>query len=653
MFSEESSALFALGEASIPGQSNGSTPKHKFGTHESVIKEFVFLHDNVHIVSSSQDGTMQKWNCDTGLMVGEPWKEKSGSTYALALSPDGKMIASGRDDGRVQRWNTNGEMIKGIWTGHSGRVMSLSWSPSGNHLASGSYDGTILIRKAENGKVEVGPIKTEQNHVCALAYSPSGDRIASGGYNTICIWNTKTGKLVVGPLESMRADVTSLVWSSDSTKLYSASDEFARVFDSKSGKLLHAFKHNHLLDSLALSPKHDVLACVTDGIVKLWDTESYQPLGQPFGWPFGLSLAWPIDVSFSPDGRYIAYGGADNRLTLWSVKDIAPQLAAPILPQQSDTRSIQQETRPNSPLSSCLEADATGGDGIIEEGHYDPYHNFFQSSCQSFPSAAPGSHLPHLFSTRRLLKVFSRRHPPVDESVRKERLKRKFFACRARSNSSLKLATIIANQPVPEGKVGEVKGNQGASIDDWGSANYSLGAGRDKGNQQDDPPADAQSPLPHALTPPADLDSKYTRNLWKWLMQARGNNTIFSSLYFSTWPSNAPQPIPRQPWHRNSNPFPVRSSRRPVDVAACRDEDRYGIVPESDAEAAAAMLRTSGNEVDSPMRPSQPAVGAQVSHGRPTQTQALTSGPEGGVYEGVSCCGFFFGYRRRSNSLQP
>jgi len=114
---------------------------------------------------------------------------------------------------------------------HSDYVRSVSWSPSGGHIASGSYDGTILIRKAENGKVEVGPIETGQGRVCSLAYSPSGDRIASGGYNeTICIWDSNTGKLLVGPIKDLGALVNSVVWSSDSSKLYSALAKFARVF---------------------------------------------------------------------------------------------------------------------------------------------------------------------------------------------------------------------------------------------------------------------------------------------------------------------------------------------------------------------------------------------------------------------------------------
>jgi hypothetical protein len=196
-------------EASPPAQSKQPGSKYEFKGHENIVWDFVFLHDNIHIVSGSADGTMRKWSCDTGLAVGEPWNGQGGRIYALALSPDGKKIACGRGDGSVQQWNTEGKMIEGIWTGHNGGVRSLSWSPSGDHIASGSNDGRILIRKAGSGDVEVGPIESKQVWVLALAYSPSGDRIASGGSNkTICIWDSKTGQLVVGPIEGLGTSVS-------------------------------------------------------------------------------------------------------------------------------------------------------------------------------------------------------------------------------------------------------------------------------------------------------------------------------------------------------------------------------------------------------------------------------------------------------------
>jgi len=323
--SSESPTKPGLDEVSTPTEPERPPSKNIFEGHEDRITSFVFLHDNVHIVSGSWDGTMRKWDCETGFLVGEPWEGEGRRIWALALSPDGKTIACGRDDGSVQRWSTDGEMSEGVWMGHSDYVRSVSWSPSGGHISSGSDDEKILIRKAEDGEVEVGPIETEQDWVHNLAYSPSGDRIASGGNNkTICIWDSNTGELLVGPIKDLGSYVTSVVWSSDSSKLYSASDRFARVFDSVSGTQLHCLEHKGYLTSVALSPKHNVLACVGfGGIAQLWDTESYQPLGKSCSPEDSVKLKC---VSFSRDGRYLAYGGDDNKITVWMVKDIVPEL---------------------------------------------------------------------------------------------------------------------------------------------------------------------------------------------------------------------------------------------------------------------------------------------------------------------------------------
>ncbi|OAX35123.1 WD40 repeat-like protein [Rhizopogon vinicolor AM-OR11-026] len=506
-------------------QCKGPTPKYNFEGHKNDILDFVFLHDNVHIVSGSEDGTMRKWDCDTGLIVGEPWKGEGGNIWALALSPDGKTIACGRRDGRVQRWDTNGKLVEGVWIGHSRAVWSLSWSPSGGHIASGSEDGIILIRNAGSGEVDVGPIETKQGGVGSVAYSPSGDRIASGGSNqTICIWDNKTGKLLVDPIEDLGNCVTSVVWSSDSSKLYSASDKFARVFDSISGTLLHRFEHDHSLHSVALSPKHNALACVGYwGVAQLWDTESHKLLGQPSRQEYGKQDDGKhLDcVSFSQDGKYLAYGGEDKRITLWTVKDIAPRLAA------SMTDATQQETPSKSP-SSYLDVDATkpfahaGVNDITEEGRDDPYDNFFQ--YPSLRSASSDSS-----PKRRLWNIFipSVFRSPENESISlKERLKRSFFTLHALSNPLLRVpANNGLTEPKPQEKV-TARYKNGKHDNDVDLPNCSAdtvpGANHDKVEQREEPPIDVDAPPPDGAFSAAKSDSNEIRALWKWLLRARG-----------------------------------------------------------------------------------------------------------------------------------
>lgn len=569
---------------------------------------------------------MRKWNCDTGLVVGEPWKGEGGGIFVLALSPNGKVIACGREDGSIQRWTTDGKMIECVWAGHGERVWSLSWSPSGKQLANGSEDGTILIRKASSGKVKVDPIQTEQDSVRSLAYSPSGKKIASGGSNkTICIWNKKTGKRAVGPIEDQLGfPVTSLVWSSDSRKLYSASDKFARVFKSKSGELLHRFEHDRALYAVALSPTQNVLACVgTDGIAQLWDTETNQALGLPLHEDHTNLFC----VSFSRDGKYMVYGGDYGKLILWMVKDIVPQIRAPTLVQKSNRRSTQQEIRFNSPSSSssssCLDVDNTGGDGLIEEAHSD---HIFQSSRQHLRSLSPGFHLPSLFSAHPLWNVIFRRHPLPDEFVPQEPSKRGFFSRCVRSNSSLDIATMAVDQP--EGKLGEGEGDRSESIGDHGHS----APERIKKNEMNLSPTSGAHHLMIALPPPTSI-AKIIEHSWNDCCSLEGTKPMFGSLHSSTRPENGPQPILGQPWYRNSSLFSARSSKRPVDVTTSLDEDRHAI----DIEAAAAMPRMNDDAVDSSAR-----LGQQVPRGRPTQTQTLTSEPE---QIGMSCCGFFFSSR--------
>jgi hypothetical protein len=61
------------------------------------------------------------------------------------------------------------------------------------------------------------------------------------------------------------------------------------------------------------------------------------------------------------------------------------------------------------------------------------------------------------------------------------------------------------------------------------------------------------------------------------------------------------------------------------------------------------MLRMNDDVAYSSTRPGQPAVVAQVSQGRPTTIHPSTTGPEEIT---VRCCGFFFGYVRRSKARQ-
>jgi len=71
--------------------------------------------------------------------------ETPGGVTALAVSPDGKILASGGDDQTIHLWSLPERTELASWKAHDSRVLVLTFSPDNRSLVSGSADGTIRI----------------------------------------------------------------------------------------------------------------------------------------------------------------------------------------------------------------------------------------------------------------------------------------------------------------------------------------------------------------------------------------------------------------------------------------------------------------------------------------------------------------------------
>jgi WD40 repeat protein len=81
------------------------------------------------------------------------WKAQQGKVTALALSPDGLLLATGGEDHTIRLWNPATKEELARWKAHDANVTALAFHPDGKTLASGGSDGTLrlwdlpLIRK--------------------------------------------------------------------------------------------------------------------------------------------------------------------------------------------------------------------------------------------------------------------------------------------------------------------------------------------------------------------------------------------------------------------------------------------------------------------------------------------------------------------------
>src|SRR5207248_6597331 len=62
---------------------------------------------------------------------------------AVALSPGGKLLAAGGQDGAVHMWDTASGRQVAVLRGPARQVDALAFSPAGGTLAAGSADGGI------------------------------------------------------------------------------------------------------------------------------------------------------------------------------------------------------------------------------------------------------------------------------------------------------------------------------------------------------------------------------------------------------------------------------------------------------------------------------------------------------------------------------
>jgi WD40 repeat protein/serine/threonine protein kinase len=96
------------------------------------------------LATSSCDGTVQLWEIRTGRTVATLRGHK-GFIQCVALSLDGRRIASAGYDGLVKIWDTATGQETLTLRGHTDSVSSVAFSPDGHFIASASRDGTVRI----------------------------------------------------------------------------------------------------------------------------------------------------------------------------------------------------------------------------------------------------------------------------------------------------------------------------------------------------------------------------------------------------------------------------------------------------------------------------------------------------------------------------
>jgi WD40 repeat protein/tetratricopeptide (TPR) repeat protein len=281
------------------------------------------------------------WDISTGQSSGGPLTIPTDNIADLIFSPDGRTLASGSCSNRegsgcrqseIRLWNVNtGQSVGAPLTGPTDNLADLALSPDGRTLASGScgkregFDcaqGEIRLWDVSTGQSSGGPLVIPMMTQVSLAFSPDGHTLAWGSCRKkgergcaeaeIGLWDLPNQRLLSAPFSSHQSFINSLAFSPDGRTLASASSDVI-LWDVETreqrGEPLRGLK---AVRYLAFSPDSRVLAAAgignDSGDVLLWDLSTQRLLSLPLAHP-GVSR-----LSFSSDGKTLISAGDQGTL---------------------------------------------------------------------------------------------------------------------------------------------------------------------------------------------------------------------------------------------------------------------------------------------------------------------------------------------------
>ncbi len=279
------------------------------------------------LASGGSDQTVRLWNPRTGDLL-RTWTEPTGAVLAVAISPDSRVIGSGSADQIIRLWDSQTGMLIHTLDGHAGWVHALAFSPDGTILASGSADTTIRLWSVQTGQL-LRVLRGHSHPVHSVAISPDGKRVVSGSSgNTLCVWDLTTGQLL-RTLHEHTGTIYCLAFTPLSPNAYwlvsGSADTTVRRWDinAPSGHVGYSPDsvpweneptHAGAVRSLAFHPTRPLLISSSeDKTIKLWNMHTGRLLRTVTG------HGGPVySMVISPDGKTLA--SCSQRIKLWQMR---------------------------------------------------------------------------------------------------------------------------------------------------------------------------------------------------------------------------------------------------------------------------------------------------------------------------------------------
>jgi eukaryotic-like serine/threonine-protein kinase len=316
-----------IGEAQLWNVGSGTLQRALPGATGGILS-LAFSPDGSAVAASSWDTAVRVWEL-ADLKDPKTLTDHRGYVWSIAFSPDGATLASvggkwdGAPEARLWEWQTS--TTSTAWfADHASGATAVAFSPDGETLATAGWDRTVRMVDRNHSRASSNALRGHTSYVSSVAFSPDGSTVLTSSYDgTAKLWS------VDEPLDRTKLQLTdlasySIAFAPDGKSLAAAGLQIVSIVDTASGERLIRLVEQPAQSLTTYSVDGKSLAVAgfahPAGSVRVYDTESWQPRFANSG--HADKTVWAL--AFSPDGKTLATGGADNALRLWDAHSGAP-----------------------------------------------------------------------------------------------------------------------------------------------------------------------------------------------------------------------------------------------------------------------------------------------------------------------------------------
>jgi RNA polymerase sigma factor (sigma-70 family) len=286
-------------------------------------EHFAFSPDGKTLAWSSEDKTIRLLDVATGQELRRVAKGLETANVLTFLRDNRTLAFRLWNESTVRVWDLERDCELYPLAGHRGRVFAALYTPDSRNMISASMDNSIRYWDLASGK-EVHTADAHRGGVWCLALTADGKTLASGSLNEkdhdILLWDAATRK-ETGRLP-LKEGAQALAFSTNGKMLLTASpgpdenrldpehrDYALRLWDVAAGKELRRWEARSAHCPVALSSDDRFVASESDRSILVWATDTGRAHRQlPLPTPVSLN-----DLAFSPDGRTLVSAQRDGR----------------------------------------------------------------------------------------------------------------------------------------------------------------------------------------------------------------------------------------------------------------------------------------------------------------------------------------------------